>query len=218
MISTFRKQVEVPDLTFVLLREGPSDEGLIPILRVLLAQSGFDEVNGSARAYKGSVSTKLGLLLKEEATPGLVFVHRDADSEDPGPRYAEIAGAIRATDCAVPCIGVIPIQELEAWLLVAEDEIRAVAGRPGGTHGIALPRLGLIEKTASPKEVLREALLFASETTGRRRAARAKGFDRDRQTLLQRLDIHGPVRSLRAWRQLENDIAAFAKSMGINPS
>ena len=44
---------------FALVREGTSDDGLIPHLRELLVRAGLSEVIGSSRDYQGTVQERL---------------------------------------------------------------------------------------------------------------------------------------------------------------
>lgn len=118
---------------FVLVREGPSDDGLVPHLRELLVRAGADEVLGSSRDYRGSVRERLSLVAGEAGSVDVVFVHRDADGRDSEPRRSEVlqAAAVLA-DSGIHVVPVIPVQELEAWLLLDEDAIREVVGKPSG--------------------------------------------------------------------------------------
>jgi hypothetical protein len=84
--------------SFALLREGPSDDGLVPHLRTLLVRAGLSEVVGDSREYRGSVSAKFGQLLAEEAPVDLAFVHRDADGGDAAARRTEIADGAQAAE------------------------------------------------------------------------------------------------------------------------
>lgn len=194
-------------LTFAFLREGTSDDGLLPHLRDLVVRAGAPAAIGSSRDYRGSTEQRLRQVQAEGANVDIVFVHRDADSPDGEPRREEVRQAAAAV--GIPSVvSVVPVQELEAWLLVDEAAIRHVVGRPSGRTPISLPRLAAIERAASPKEILQTACLTASETAGRRRAREQRDFPRRRLTLLERLDIDGPVRRLPSWQQLEADIEA----------
>lgn len=202
-------------ITFAFLREGTSDDGLLPHLRELVVRAGAAAAIGSSRDYKGSTEERLRRVQAEGANLHIVFVHRDADSADGEPRREEVRQA--AASVGLPAvISVVPVQELEAWLLVDEATIRQVVGRPSGRTPISLPRLPAIERTARPKEILETACLTASETRGRRRERERREFPRRRLTLLERLDIDGPVRQLPSWRQLEADIETAVSSL-ISP-
>lgn len=49
----------IADLRFALIREGTSDDGLIPHIRELLIRAGAPAVVGAARQYKGSTKDRL---------------------------------------------------------------------------------------------------------------------------------------------------------------
>lgn len=199
---------------FVLIREGPSGEGLIPHLRELIVRAGAAEVLGSSRDYPGTVRERLAKVASEGAVVDLVFVHRDSDAPEAGHRRAEIAGAAAAVQIqASRVVPVVPIQEIEAWLLLDEVQIREVVGKPSGRTALHLPGPAAVESLTRPKETLAAALLLASQTTGRRREMEKKKFGVRRRVLLERLDIDGPVRKLTAWRTLENDIVEAVKTL-----
>ena len=200
-------------VTFVLLREGPSDDGLIPHLATLILRAGGVEAIGQPINYSGTVANKLRLLMLERDDIDIAFVHRDADRVGPARRRAEIARAIEDAGITAAVVPVIPVQELEAWLLVDASAVRNVVGRPLGRTDLRLPKLAGIEATRSPKEILQSALLAASETTGRRREKEKRDFEKRRRALLDRLDVDGPVRQLPAWQQLESDVAAAVASL-----
>ena len=131
---------------FAFVREGPSDDGLLPHLRELLVRAGLEEVIGSARDYKGPVVERLRRVVAEESRVDIIFVHRDADGPDAGARHIEAldAGQARAV-LAAPAIPVVPIQELEAWLLLDEAEIQGwSAGQREGAVGLAQDESGRV--------------------------------------------------------------------------
>jgi hypothetical protein len=143
----------------------------------------------------------------------LLFAHQDSDGRDPAglrrhirERFADIAGCPQH-------ICVVPVHEIEAWLLVDQDSIRAVAGKPRGDHDLGLPPIGRIESTREPKEQLRSAIATASEKTGARLQALREQFPAHRAQLLQRLDIDGPINELAAWKQLVNDVNAVVAEL-----
>ncbi len=195
------------DVTFALIREGTSDDGLIPHLQTLLVRHGAASAVGASRPYKGDIRRRIEQLLAEDTLVDIVFVHADADARDSSVRRAQIEEAARE---GLPegglCIPVVPVQELEAWLLVDEVEIRRVTGRPSGTQPLGIPAVRAIETTSSPKEVLQRALLQVSDTTGRRRDKERSMFPQRRRTLLERLDLNGAVKELSSFQQLLGDV------------
>lgn len=154
---------------FLYFREGPSDDGLLPHLRLLLVRYGASEAIGIVNESTGSVEEKLLSVRGEIQAFDAIFVHRDSDSQDHRSRLDEIASAAEATKLPATVIPVVPVQELEAWLLTSESAIREVVGRPSGKEPLSLPKLAALERTGSPKELLKVALSTASNSTGRRR-------------------------------------------------
>jgi hypothetical protein len=193
-------------VTFAFIREGTSDDGLLPHLRTLIVRAGAEEAVGSGRDYKGTTEQRLRSLLNEESSVNLVFVHRDSDSRRFVHRYDEVSNAASAVGIE-ECVAIVPVQELEAWLLVDESAIRNAVGRPQGRRRLDIPALGQVENTGGPKEVLKAACLAAREATGRRHDKERKKFGLRRRVLLERLDVDGPIRQLPAWQRFERDLA-----------
>jgi hypothetical protein len=200
---------------FVLIGEGSSDEALVPHLQRLCVECGADEATGVApdfsrvrAAVKNTVADKLraALLLEPEAT--LYFIHRDADVPLPDARRMELASAVAAAALHRPWVALVPVQETEAWLLLDEAAIRQVAGNPRGRRDLRLPRPSEVENVSRPKERLQEALIIASETTGRRLENFKKDFARHRRLLLQRLPTSGALREVPAWQRLRAELTA----------
>jgi hypothetical protein len=191
---------------FVLVAEGASDDGLIPHLENLCVELGATEVTGTAIDYlrlgtpvRRTVESKLRAASQLEPGANLFFIHRDSDDRDPRPRLLEIAHAVAACGLSKAWIPLVPVQETEAWILLDEGAIRAVAGRPHGRFALDLPRAGRVELLAHPKERLREALILASELTGRRLEKFRRDFPNHRRLLLQRLPVGGPLLEVAAW-------------------
>ena len=202
-------------IRFIFIGEGASDSGLIAHLETLCVELGADIVTGvafdigmlTANAPR-TVESKLSTALKLEPNANLIFVHRDADGLDPAPRYREIADAFAATGTDKNHVSVVPVQETEAWILLDENEIRKVAGRPGGRINLNLPRPSQVESVSSPKERLKAALLLAAELTGRRRARFASDFSTHRRLLLNRLPTGGDLAVVPSWMKLRSDLDA----------
>jgi len=190
------------EFTFVLLREGTSDDGLVPHLQALLVRAGATTATGTSRPYRGSVQAKLEALRGEEDTPDLVFIHWDSDARSSAERREHVELVCSYMEPPPWCVPVVPVQELEAWLLVDEAAIRTAVGRPSGQELVSLPALRAIERTAGPKEILQAALAVASGTTGRKRRKEVERFPQRRRTLLERLDLDGPVSELPSFQRL----------------
>lgn len=178
-------------------------------------RAGIPSVTGAPRQYRGSTEQRIRQVLGEPVAPPLIFVHRDADSSDPIPRYIEVGSAAQALGCEGKVVAVVPVQELEAWLLTEEQAIREVVGRPNGRTSLNLPPVRRLEGTASPKEVLQQALLDASDRSGARLKKERGQFSNRRAALLGRLDIDGPVSQLPSWQRFVNDLnGAAARILG----
>jgi hypothetical protein len=198
---------------FVLVGEGSSDDGLIPHLETLCIELGASEVTGTAldfqrlgRPTRKTVLAKLQAALQLEPTANLFFIHRDADRQDPTPRYDEIRDAVGLCGLRKPHVSVVPVQETEAWLLLDENAIRTVAGRPNGRRPLDLPRPGEVEAVASPKEKLQMVLVEASEFSGRRLAKFRHDFSNHRRLLLQRMQTGGVMFEVQSWLRLREEL------------
>lgn len=152
------------------------------------------------------VVDRLRTVLELGMNPDIVFVHRDAEKQDPSLRYKEVQDAVSVTRPGLPAVAVVPVRMTEAWLLLDEDQIRHVAGRPRSTVSLELPPISKIEAQSDPKKILRDALDIASGLKGRRLIRFQGQFSNNRRTLLQRLDVNGPVRSLPSWKALESTL------------
>ena len=193
----------------VFLADGPSDEPLSEHLEQLCAIRGV-EVRistpnlGRLPSPPGrKVADRLQAVLDLGSSPDIVFVHRDSEKQDPTLRHHEVATAVASVDPSLPSVAVVPVRMTEAWLLVDEQRIRDVAGCSNSSINLGLPALRQIEEHPDPKTLLRSALDAASGLHGRRLRQFQQRFGENRRTLLQRLDVHGPIRQLPAWQSLE---------------
>lgn len=200
-------------LQFALVTDGKSDgEMLIPILKWLLrmhcGRIGIDIVHADPLRCRKVPTTLAGrIAFALEAYPcEAVFVHRDAEKDEPESRRQEIQTAISDVDerRRVPHVCVIPIRMTEAWLLIDEAAIRRAAGNPNGRVKLSIPPVSSLEGKPDPKQLLHELLVTASELPGRRRRA----FDpRARVRLVAGLlDDFSPLRALSAFRDLETEV------------
>lgn len=195
---------------FALIHEGSSDQGLTVALETLLAEAGFDIVRGEAHLKRGTVAESLATLATNREFFNVVFVHRDSDRAGREARVAEVTSAASSVTWAVGdeprVVPVIPITMTEAWLLLDEAAIRDVCGNSRGTAALGLPKPHEVEGVSDPKKLLFEAMRKAGPQGGRRRG-NERDLNRWRARLLERLDVHGPVRNLSGWKALEEDIA-----------
>jgi hypothetical protein len=143
----------------------------------------------------------------------LLFVHRDAEREDPETRHREIRNALQeATQRGfqVPTVCVVPVRMTEAWLLFDEPAIRLAAGNPNGKNPLDMPELSIIEQIADPKSLIFQILREASGLTGRRLKKFNTADCRIRITGL--VSDFSPLRQLGAFQRLENDISTLKQN------
>lgn len=150
------------------------------------------------------------------AKPDLVICHRDTDGTSVAERKAEMLIALKKAEIEAALVSVIPVRMTEAWLLLDENAIRTVAGNPKGRSDLELPKLHQVERLADPKTVLRNALLVASEATGRRRERVDKRFDSNRRQLLERIDMAGPIQNLSSWKALMGEVDEAVRQLGAD--
>lgn len=200
----------------VFLADGSSDEPLSEHLEVLCARRRLDvrvttpHLRSLPNSPGLSVPARLNAVLEVDNTWDILFVHRDAEGQDPNLRFEEVENAVAEIRPDLPAVAIVPIRMTEAWLLLNEEALRTVAGRPNSTVGLGLPPISRIEGHADPKSLLKQALDTASELSGRRLHKFQARFGDHRRILLQRLDLDGPVRQLSAWQTLESSLDELA--------
>lgn len=198
-----------------LVTDGSSDVVLVRILEWLIAQLTMTEIEMRWADLRGLPKKPQGLSERIVVATRLypcqiLFVHRDAESQDPRLRYTEIQVANTTGLCHV-CI--VPVRMQEAWLLHNEAALREAADRPSGTDPVDLPTAARWERLPDPKATLYTALRTASGATGRR----AKRFKpaRAAHRLAELITDWSPLRSLTAFTQLETDTRAALQNLGI---
>lgn len=140
-----------------------------------------------------------------------IFVHRDAEGQDPELRRREVEQGVRSAGFSAPAAAVVPVRMTEAWLLLDERAIRRVAGHPAGQEDLGLPAVSEVESVPRPKATLQAALERAAGVRGRRLEILRSQFGEMRRQLLERLQVDGPVTRLSAWRRLDSDIRRLCK-------
>jgi hypothetical protein len=207
------------NIRFVLISEGTSDDGLIPHLESLCMEAGADEVSGFApdlsmlKKVGHSLADKIPTILKLEPHANLLFLHRDADARDSSQRHDEIRQVASSCEVTQKWVAVVPVQETEAWLLLDETAIRAVAGKPNGRAPLNLPRPAHLENVATPKEVLKNKLTIASELTGRRHKIFKADYPSQRRRLLNKLPIGGLLLDVPSWISLKSATEAAIRHL-----
>jgi hypothetical protein len=202
------------EIRYTLITDGPSDRALIPILTWVLREKGDvslvqPEWADLRRLAQPPQSLHERILSAIDLFPcDLLFIHRDAEREDPETRYKEIRNALHEATkqgFKAPAVCVVPVRMTEAWLLFDEPAIRLAAGNPNGKNPLNVPELSVIEQIPDPKEVLFEVLRAASGLKGRHLKRFSMAESRIRITEL--ISDFSPLRKLSAFKRLERDVS-----------
>ncbi|WP_083259350.1 DUF4276 family protein [Variovorax boronicumulans] len=157
-------------LTATLVVDGTSDRTLLPVVQFLLDEWSPwpHRILFAEGLHNGPLTTRLPRALQLYPCD-LLFVHRDAEATPATNRQEEIEAAARQIKRPPSHICLIPVRMTESWLLLDQQAIRTAAGNPQGTAVLQLPPAKAVEKLADPKAKLFEALIAASDRTGRRK-------------------------------------------------
>ena len=202
-------------LRATLVTDGTSDAVLVPVLQWLmrrLTRNDFEVRWADPRVFREkprSLTERLAAAIQEYPCR-LLFVHRDAERQEPWVRYAEIEAANHTGRTHV-CV--VPVRMQEAWLLHDEAALREAAGRPSGTEDLGLPPAHRWDRLPDPKKVLYEALRAANGARGRR----AKSFKPGRAAhrLADLITDWTPLRTLDAFARLEADTRGAIERLGV---
>jgi len=187
-----------------LLADGSSDRVLLPILQWLMDQHCHAATELNFAEYLPSEPATLTERISaalDYYPCHLLFVHRDAEGDDPALRQAQIDAAWAGCNPAVQLVSVVPVRMTEAWLLVDEVAIRCAAGNPNGVAALDLPKPGKLAQHKGPKSALFDALRTASGRSG----ARLKDFHPEsrRHRVTELMATFAPLRSLPSFERLE---------------
>ncbi len=165
-------------LRFTLVSDGSAERALLPVLEWLLSRSGVQSKVRGEWADPQRLPRKTGtladkIILSLDLFPcELLFVHRDAEKDEPESRVEEINAAVdearKVLTEVPPLVCVVPVRMLEAWFLFDESAIRKAAGNTTGKKPLDLPPLARVEGLPNPKERLLGLLRDASGLRGRR--------------------------------------------------
>jgi hypothetical protein len=157
-------------IRYTLLADGSSDEVLLSIIDWLILQHfpGCSVLGTFAKDFG-----KVGLDLRSRIPAALkffpcdiFFIHRDSEGQGLKQRINEIDMAVK--DIQIKnFVPIIPVRMTEAWLLSDENAIRSAAGNKNGKIDLRLPNRKNLEDQSDPKNILVDALILASEKTGR---------------------------------------------------
>ena len=200
-------------LRHTLVSDGTTDANLIPIIDWSLKRVGGVALSEGTRAEFWRLQNKPEGLADRLAKAfelfpcDVLFVHRDAEGDDPADRMTEVRNAfatLKQKGIILPAVAVVPVRMLEAWLCFDERAIRKAAGNPNGTVPLGLPPLRRVESRPNPKADLKEALRAASELSGRRlkKFNTAAAFWR----IVDCIEDFSPLRELSAFQTFETAI------------
>ena len=205
-------------LRFTLLGDGSSDEALKPHVEWMVRENvasdvAIDSQWADLRAAKPKPE---GLGARIERAIDLypcdvLFVHRDAEREEPERRIQEIAQACIGIKVRATPVPVIPVRMSESWLLSDETAIRKAAGNPNGAQPLNLPRLKDIEALPDPKNTLHTVLRCASGLTGHR----LKAFSPRARLVANYISDFSLLRRLPAFQRLETDLKNVLEARGL---
>ena len=199
-------------LKYTLITDGSSDRALMPIIDWLCRENFQRPVEG--QWFDPRPFSPPSLSLEERIFKGfelypcdILFIHRDAEGEDPELRFQEIHEAIKTLaefEDRISHVCVVPIRMTEAWLLFDEVAIRKAAGNPNGNINLNLPNIRQIETIPDPKSILFDALRTACELPKRRRKRLDVNFRMHR--VAEIIGDFSVLRNLTAFDRLEKDI------------
>lgn len=156
-------------IRYTLITDGSSDIALKPIIEWLIAQHRPElGLIGELARDMGNVGLALPARIPQALRLfpcDVLFVHRDAEGDALQTRLSEIGQAVQDLHgCYVP---IVPVRMTEAWLLSDESAIRSAAENKSGRAPLNLPAKRNWESLNDPKRILFDALIAASEKTGR---------------------------------------------------
>ncbi|MFP4308930.1 MAG: hypothetical protein ACLFRG_15240 [Desulfococcaceae bacterium] len=190
-------------IRYALLPDGPSDRALLQVINWAVRRRNirvekFEMVElGFLKNPPKSLADR-AISAFEFFPCDVLFIHRDAESSSLEARLAEIKIAIeQSLHRHVP---IVPVRMTEAWLLHDESAIRTASGNPNGKVALDLPPPARVEKLSNPKEILKCALLTATELEGRHRKQRERKLHRMILRVAELIDDFSPLLVVNAFQ------------------
>lgn len=178
-------------LQYTLLADGTSDRMLFGVInwalrrrRVHIEQPTWADL-GVVTPKPQKLSDRVSAALRLYPCD-MLFVHRDAEREPAQSRFDEIRAAVPPS--LSRHVAVVPVRMTEAWFLHDEAAIRRASGNPRGRIPLDLPAPQRVEALPDPKETLFDALLKATEMSGRRQDQRKQKLPQMRAVVAQLID------------------------------
>jgi hypothetical protein len=206
----------ISSLRYTLVTDGTSDRALFPIIRWALLQTGTElpliPLWAIPRSRGGTVSRIPDAI--EDSLCDLLFVHRDAEKEDPENRYTEIKDGLSTLADPPPIVCIVPVRMTEAWLLFDEAAIRRAADNPNGKVKLHLPSMKSVESLPDPKEVLNDLLCTACDFKGRRLDRFQRDLAARRIRVADFITDYSLLRRLSSFQRFEEDTRQMMTTMG----
>jgi len=211
----------VTDLSYTLLSDGSSDQGLLPLVNWTLREIGVTAAIYPEWANLGVLRRRpVGLAERIRAALDLypcdlLLVHRDCEAQTVADRQYEISRAVEealgAPNGRVPVVCVVPRRMTEAWLLISESAVRVASGNPNGRIHLSMPAHNALETLVDPKETLFDLLRTASELHGRR--LQNLRVHRLVHRVVELLDDFSPLRALPAFVAFEAQLKKVVEGL-----
>lgn len=209
------------EIRFTLLPDGSSDRALMPILRWTLSQhvdsrfvvDGDWADLGRLRRPPKKLHDRIDAAIDLYPCK-LLFVHRDAENDEPRSRFEEIAQASKRARLSgdSTLVPVVPVRMTEAWLLFDESAIRRASNNRNGTDALDIPDLRRVESIPDPKAMLFDALRRASGLSGRK--LHNLNLKHARALIADHIDDFSPLRTLSAFRRFEDEVTRVCQERG----
>ena len=207
-------------LRYTLVGDGNSDRALMPLLRWTLLKAGTPlplsgewadprRLSGRPQGLADRLRYALDLYPCD-----LLFVHRDAEKQDPKLRHSEFQAALSDLQTPPPAICVVPVRMTEAWLLTDEAAIRRAADNPNGDVSLSMPTARQLEGLPDPKQTLNELLRAASEKQGRRLLQFKRDEAARRLRVAELTDDFSPLLNLPAFRRFHDETLHLLRENG----
>ncbi len=201
-------------LRYTLVGDGSSDRVLIRVIDWAILSRIDKPVQG--RQAINLPPLKKGLKARLQAACALypcdmLFVHRDAESEESDVRHTEIMEAADGVHTAF--VPIVPVRMTEAWLLGNEDALRSAAENRQGRVPLNLPDLKRCEALVDAKSILHEALRTASELPKRR--LDKKPIGRWVERVADFTDDWSHLRALKSFRDFDNAVEIALRGLAL---
>jgi len=209
-----------------LFSEGPTDRRFLPrivyrtLLDIVQAEAAMTvELQEIVISYNEKINAKRAdIICRDRESVDLFVIHADASRSLVDQIQARFVGQVRALardGCAMPesrIVPLIPVREMEAWMLADPDAVARVFGFSAWPDRIALSwQPERAEVVEDPKRALNDAVraLF-----GGRKGRRAPGPEGLFDQIAEEIDLRRLAR-LASYQRFEADLRSGLTAIGI---